>query len=80
MKVKKELLESVDVGNKYGVVICCAMYLNTKKEVGTTIHEQVAWLTFKGKDVPAIVKATGFEDKTVCAALDDIIAFCGARE
>jgi len=80
MKVNKKLLDSVDVGGKYCVIICCAVYLNTKKEVGTTIHEQVAWLTLKGKDVSTIVRETGFEEKTVCGALHDITAFCGALE
>ena len=83
MKIDKELMDAVDVGNNYGVIICCAVYLTAKKsekaEIGATIHEQVAILTLKGNDVPAIVRKTGFADKTVCSALYDISAFCGAR-
>jgi hypothetical protein len=84
MKVNKKLLDSVKAETNYGTVICCAIYLNHKKtekmEIGDTVHEQVALLTLKGDDVPAISKKTGFEGKTVCAALYAIINFCGAGE
>ena len=84
MKVNKKLLDIVDVGTDYGTIICCAIYLNKKKadnaEIGVTVHEQVALLTLKGNDAPSIAKKTGFETKSVCSALFDITAYCGARE
>jgi len=82
MKVKKELLESVDADSPLGQVICCALYLNSKikkDEVGGTIHEQVALLRIKEKDDNAIARKTGFEQTTVTSALRDIVNYCGAR-
>jgi hypothetical protein len=83
MKVKKELLESVDADSPLGQVICCALYLNSKikkDNVSGTIHEQVALLRIKEKDNGAIARKTGFEKTTVQGALRDIANFCGARE
>jgi len=82
MKVKKEMIDSIEAGSNFEQIICCALYLNTKVKangVGATIHEQVALLRLKNLDEKHIAKKTGFEINTVCYALKDIIAFCGAR-
>jgi len=85
MKYKKEMLDSIDAGTDYELIICCALYLNTKvksnyeRKIGATIHEQVAALKLQGNDEKRIARKTGFGIDTVSYALKDIIAFCGAR-
>jgi len=81
MKIKKALLDDVNVGSPLGRIICCAIYLNTKKDkIGPTVHEQVAQLTLKGNDTGSVARKTGFEESSVRAVLNDITAFCGAKE
>jgi predicted transcriptional regulator len=83
MKIKKEILDSVNAESDFGRIICCALYLNTKEKkqrTGITIHEQVATLTLQGKkDIDNIAHVTGFEKATVKSALLDIIAYCERR-
>jgi len=79
MKIRKELLDIVDVGSNYGRIISCALYLNSKAqkdEIGATVHEQVALLKLKGHDEKSIARKTGFEEKNVCGALRDISNYC----
>ena len=84
MKINKENLKAVSINSMYGLLIACAMYIANKIDkqgkLENTIHEQVADLYTKGNGILKIAKLTGFEERTVRDAINDIQIAMGISE